>query len=86
MTVYVGTMFACPARVADRMGFPEGRRVCWLTADRESELWTFAADMPLPDARLMGSGPMAHYVITGLERNRALVLGAQEKVGAGVVR
>lgn len=77
MTVFVGPLFSCTGPVADRIGIPEGRRVCWLTADRDTELRGFAAAMGLPEVRMFGHGPMARYVITGLERNRAQVRGAE---------
>jgi hypothetical protein len=81
VTAYVGSTFRCGGPVADRMGLAEGQQVAWLTADGQSELWLFAAEMGLPDVRMMGSGPMLRYVVTGLERNRALARGAEFRSG-----
>ncbi len=56
----------------------QGRRWCHLMADEEAELHRFASQLGLH--RLSYQGPpktsAPHYDITGIERDRALRLGA----------
>ncbi|MDI6026130.1 DUF4031 domain-containing protein [Corticibacterium sp. UT-5YL-CI-8] len=57
-----------------------GRRWCHLLADDEAELHRFAAQLGIKRSSYQGppktSAP--HYDITGLERDRAIRLGAVE--------
>lgn len=64
-----------------------GRRWCHLLADDEAELHRFAARLGIH--RLSYQGPpkttAPHYDLTGLERDRAIRMGAQAVGRAGIL-
>lgn len=77
--IYVGITFACTGAVADLMGLREGQQVAHLTADTSREMLDAVTAMELPPVRAMGQRTIRwRYVVTALERNRAIAqLGAR---------